>query len=64
MSVDEATFLGYENTAQVDCLKLMQKKITVTQSASGVIPECGLDILNPEADNIEIQLAKSILADE
>ena len=55
------TYLGYYGTAQHACLQLMQKKITVTQSASGVIPECGLDVLNPETDNIEIQLAKSIL---
>ena len=28
------------------CLKLMAKEITVSQSTSGDMPECGLDVLN------------------
>ena len=55
-------FLGYEHTAQMTCLSLMAKKIAVTQSTAGTMPETGLDILNHEADSIEVALAKQLIA--
>ena len=55
-------FLGYANTAQISCLSLMAKKIAVTQSTSGEVPESGLEVLNSEGDSIEIALAKSLIA--
>ncbi|RMX08210.1 helicase [Corticibacter populi] len=56
-------FLGYAGTTQMDCLKLMGKKIAVSQSTSGDMPESGLDVLNEsEGDSIEVALAKELLA--
>lgn len=54
-------FLGYQGSSQVDCLKLMAKKIAVTQSTSGDMPDCGLDVLNDSGDSIEVALAKKLL---
>lgn len=54
-------FLGYEGTAQAQCLTLMAKKIAVAQSTSGDMPECGLDILNQDGDSIEVALAKQLV---
>ena len=34
-------FLGYTGTSQMSCLELMAKKIAVSQSTSGDIPESG-----------------------
>lgn len=56
-------FLGYSRSSQVECLKLMAKKIAVTQSTSGDMPDCGLDVLNDTGDSIEVQLAKQLLSD-
>ncbi len=39
----------------------MAKKIAVTQSTSGDMPDCGLDVLNDAGDSIEVQLAKQLL---
>ncbi len=55
-------FLGYAGTSQVDCLKLMAKKIAVTQSTSGDMPDCGLDVLNDSGDSVEMQLAKRLMS--
>lgn len=55
-------FLGYSNSAQEACLKLMGKKIAVSQSTSGDMPESGLDVLNQEGDSIEVALAKQLLS--
>ena len=55
-------FLGYEGTAQAQCLKLMSKKIAVSQSTSGDMPESGLDILNQDGDSIEVALAKQLVS--
>jgi len=55
-------YLGYEATAQIDCLSLMAKKIAVSQSTSGDMPECGLDILNQDDDSLEVALAKRLAA--
>ncbi|MDH5181009.1 MAG: DEAD/DEAH box helicase family protein [Gammaproteobacteria bacterium] len=55
-------FLGYAGTAQMECLSLMAKKITVSQSTSGDMPETGLEVLNQESDSIEIALAKKLAA--
>ncbi|MEE9493025.1 MAG: SNF2-related protein [Gammaproteobacteria bacterium] len=55
-------FFGYEGTAQTDCLQLMAKKIAVTQSTSGDMPETGLDSLNQDGDSIEVALAKRLIA--
>ena len=57
----EVYFLGYEKTAQMTCLSLMAKKIAVTQSTSGNMPDSGLDILNANGESIEMALAKKLL---
>ncbi|MBL8511013.1 MAG: hypothetical protein JNM52_05140, partial [Betaproteobacteria bacterium] len=54
-------YLGYAQTAQIGCLKLMAKKIAVSQSTSGEMPDSGLDILNQDGDSIEIALAKQLM---
>ena len=54
-------YLGYHDSAQMQCLKLMQEKISVSQSTSGNMPETGLDILNQGSDSIEMQLAKQLM---
>lgn len=55
-------FLGYAGTAQMACLALMAKKIAVSQSTSGDVPDTGLDALNQDGDSIEVALAREILA--
>lgn len=55
-------FLGYQGTAQEQCLTLMSKKIVVAQSTSGDMPETGLDVLNQDGDSIEVALAKQLVA--
>ncbi len=55
-------FFGYGGTAQMACLELMAKKIAVSQSTSGDMPESGLDILNQNGDSIEVALAKQLIA--
>ncbi len=55
-------FLGYEKTAQISCLELMAKKIAVSQSTSGDMPDTGLDVLNSDGDSIEVALAKQLIA--
>jgi SNF2 family DNA or RNA helicase len=54
-------FLGYAGTTQMDCLKLMAKKIAVSQSTSGDMPDSGLDVLNDSGDSLEVALAKKLL---
>ena len=54
-------YLGYEGTAQAECLRLMSKKIAVSQSTSGDMPESGLDVLNQDGDSIEVALAKQLI---
>ena len=59
----EVFFLGYAETAQIDCLTLMAKKIAVSQSTSGEMPETGLDVLNQaDGDSLEVELAKRLVA--
>lgn len=55
-------FLGYADTAQITCLTLMAKKIAVSQSTSGDMPDTGLDVLNQDGDSIEVALAKQLMA--
>lgn len=56
-------FLGYAETTQMDCLKLMGKKIAVSQSTSGEMPESGLDVLNEtQGDSLEVALARELMA--
>ena len=55
-------FFGYEKTAQTTCLTLMAKKIAVTQSTSGDMPETGLESLNQDGDSVEVALAKQLIA--
>jgi hypothetical protein len=55
-------YLGYEDSAQTVCLELMAKKIAVSQSTSGDMPDTGLDILNQGGDSIEVALAKQLAA--
>jgi hypothetical protein len=57
----EVHYLGYEGTAQMECLRLMAKKIAVSQSTSGDMPDCGLDVLNDAGDSIEVALAKQLI---
>jgi len=56
----EVYFLGYKETMQIDCLRLMAKKIAVAMSTSGKIPETGLDSLNSDDDSSEVALAKQL----
>jgi hypothetical protein len=46
----------------MSCLELMAKKIAVSQSTSGDVPESGLDALNQEGDSIEIALARKLVS--
>ena len=55
-------FLGYGGSAQIQCLELMAKKIAVSQSTSGDMPDSGLDVLNQGGDSIEVALAKRLVA--
>jgi len=55
-------YLGYAATSQMTCLSLMAKKILVSQSTSGDVPESGLDVLNPDGDSIEVALARQLVA--
>lgn len=55
-------FLGYAETAQIACLTLMARKIAVSQSTSGDMPDTGLDVLNQDGDSIEVALAKQLVA--
>jgi SNF2 family DNA or RNA helicase len=55
-------FFGYAGTAQETALKLMAQKIAVSQSVSGDVPDCGLDILNTAEDSIDVEIAKQLLA--
>lgn len=55
-------YLGYAGSSQMDCLKLMGKKISVSQSTSGDMPDSGLDVLNDSGDSLEVALAKKLLA--
>lgn len=55
-------FLGYSGTSQIACLGLMAKKIAVSQSTSGDVPESGLEALNPDGDSVEIALARQLAA--
>lgn len=55
-------YLGYARTSQIACLELMAKKITVSQSTAGDVPESGLDALNQDGDSIEIALARKLVA--
>ena len=57
----EVYFAGYVDTAQQICLELMGKKIAVTQSTSGDMPDSGLDILNQSEDSVEVKLAKRLM---
>lgn len=54
-------YLGYNQSAQMQCLSLMQEKISVSQSTSGNMPETGLDVLNQGSDSIELMLAKQLM---
>jgi hypothetical protein len=40
----------------------MAKKIAVSQSTSGDMPDTGLDVLNQGGDSIEVALAKQLSA--
>lgn len=42
----------------------MAKKIAVSQSTSGDMPDTGLDVLNSDGDSIEVALAKQLLGKE
>ncbi|MFO6255841.1 DEAD/DEAH box helicase, partial [Pseudomonas aeruginosa] len=42
-------------------LELMAKKIMVSQSTSGDVPESGLDVLNQDGDSVEVALARQLV---
>ncbi len=54
-------FFGYIGSSQITCLQLMAKKIAVSQSTSGDVPESGLDSLNQDGDSVEIALARQLI---
>ena len=54
-------YLGYAGTSQMTCLELMAKKIMVSQSTSGDVPESGLDVLNQDGDSVEVALARQLV---
>jgi hypothetical protein len=60
----KVVFLGYQGSSQITCLKLMAKKISVSQSTSGDIPESGLDSLNTDGDSVEMALARQLVTDK
>lgn len=55
-------YLGYSATSQMTCLALMAKKILVSQSTSGDVPESGLNVLHQDGDSIEVALARQLVA--
>jgi hypothetical protein len=54
-------YLGYADTSQMDCLALMAKKIPVSQSTSGDVPESSLDVLNQDGDSVDVALARQLV---
>lgn len=54
--------LSYAATSQMTCLALMARKIMVSQSTSGDVPESGLDVLNQDGDSVEVALARQLVA--
>lgn len=58
----KAIYLGYAATSQMTCLGLMARKIMVSQSTSGDVPESGLDVLNQDGDSVEVALARQLVA--
>ena len=58
----DVVFFGYGGSSQMSCLELMAKKIAVSQSTSGELPDSGLDVLNQSAESIEVALAKQLIA--
>lgn len=55
-------YLGHAGTSQMTCLALMARKILVSQSTSGDVPESGLDVLNQDGDSVEVALARQLVA--
>ncbi len=55
-------YLGYSGSSHMTCLELMAKKIMVSQSTSGAVPESGLDVLNQDGDSVEVALARQLVA--
>ncbi|HEX7636954.1 MAG TPA: helicase-related protein [Burkholderiaceae bacterium] len=55
-------YLGYAGSSQMTCLELMARKIMVSQSTSGDVPESGLDVLNQDGDSVEVALARQLVA--
>ncbi len=58
----DVVFFGYAGSSQMTCLELMAKKIAVSQSTSGDMPDSGLDVLNQSGESIEVALAKQLIA--
>ena len=54
-------YLRYANSSQMTCLGLMARKIMVSQSTSGDVPESGLDVLNQDGDSVEVALARQLV---
>ena len=62
ISAGERAFFGDSGTAQMACLSLMARKIAVSQSTSGDMPDTGLDVLNQDSDSIEVALARKLVS--
>jgi SNF2 family DNA or RNA helicase len=60
----KVNLLGNRDTAQIGCLELMSKKIMVSQSTSGDIPDSGLDVLNQDGDSVEVALARQLVREQ
>ena len=58
----EVAFMGYNESQQAHCLRLMAEKIAVSQSTSGDMPDSGLESLNSDSESIEVELAKQLAA--
>ena len=51
-------FIGYSGSAQMACLSLMAKKISVIQSTSDDMLDTGFNVLIQDGDSLEVALAK------
>lgn len=57
-------FLGLRRHIANDLPAVDAKKIMVSQSTSGDIPDSGLDVLNQDGDSVEVALARQLVRSE
>ncbi|CAM5607014.1 Putative DEAD/DEAH box helicase OS=Stutzerimonas stutzeri OX=316 PE=4 SV=1 [Stutzerimonas stutzeri] len=53
--------IDQKQPVRVIYLGLMVRKIMVSQSTSGDVPESGLDVLNQDGDSVEVALARQLV---